>query len=244
MKGIAIFGLVVIAAFIILLVFFGLWVRKLQKPTPGRNCKENSDWVWDDSCLYLQEKFYDSSLQSPKDLFPSLTGFTYSKGAGASIFLPCWYRFRYVNVKTGGYSDFSAWSKSPVISGSCCLPCPGGVGQCPSTIKQGYNSCSFNQPTIGIDQTTVQYTPTQMQPDGGFIYMNLHRYVGTDPADNTPPPADATDEIVGYLLPTSYVGNTAYYSWIDVMYNPCNKGCNMPTWCQSNTPCSGSCSSS
>lgn len=208
----------------------------MQQPTPGRNCKKSSDWLWDDSCLYITETGPDNSLESPAELFPVLTGFQNSSGAGPSIFLPCWYRFRYVNVKTGGYSDFSAWTQSPVMSGNCCLPCPNGPGYC-SNISQGYSSCSFNQPTIGVAQSVVQYNPSEQQPDGSFIYMNLHRYVGSSSSDMTPPADDVNDEIVGYLLPTVYVGNTQYYSWIDVMYNPCEKGCSMPSLCQSQGTC-------
>ena len=54
------------------------------------------------------KKFYDGSLKSPAHLRPALTDFRHSGGSGPSVFLPCWYRFRYVDVKTGGYSDFSA----------------------------------------------------------------------------------------------------------------------------------------
>ncbi len=242
MKGFAIFGLLVIASVIILLIIFALWVKRMKKPRVGRDCKKTSDWLWDDSCLFITETGLDNSLQSPKDLYPVLTRFQYSAGAGPSIFLPCWYRFRYVNVKTGGYSDFSAWSKAPVMSGSCCLPCPDSPGKCPSTIRQGFNSCPSNQPTIGIAQTDVQYNPTQIQHDGSFIYMNLHRYVGQSASDMNPPPDDVKDEIVGYLLLTSYVGNKTYFSWIDVMFNPCKNigsvsGCTMPKWCQREAPC-------
>ena len=241
MKGIAIFGLVVIAIVITLLIIFSLWVERLKKPSPGRDCHDTSDWLWDDTCTYIQEKSYDPSLKSPEKLYPVLTGFVNSTGAGNSIFLPCWYRFRYVNVKTGSYSDFSDWSQSPVMSGSCCLPCPGGPGNCPSTVKQGYYSCPSNQPTIGIEKSLVQYSPTEMQKDGSFIFLNLHRYVGSDPSDANPPPKNVKDEIIGYLLPTTFVGNTSYYSWVDVLSNPCKEGCKTPSWCRKQSNC-GSCS--
>jgi hypothetical protein len=235
MKGIAIFGLLLIASTIIFLSIFAVWVGKMPEPKLGRDCLD-SDWLWDSSCMYITETGPDNFLESPKDLSPVLVGFQNSSGAGPSIFLPCWYRFRYVNVKTGGYSDFSEWSKAPVMSGSCCLPCPKGVGQCPSGISVGYNSCTFNQPTIGIAQTDVHYDPTQVQSDGSFIYMNLHRYVGSSPSDMDPPPIDVQDEIVGYLLPTVFLDGVQYYSWID-MYNPCKNGCTTPTWCESQGTC-------
>ena len=231
MKGLAVFGLAIIASIIVLLIIFTLWVNKLQQPTPGIDCRANSNWVWDSSCMFFQEKFQDTTLESPSKLHPVLTGFTYAKGGGNSIFLPMWYRFRYVNVLTGGYSDFSEWTQSPVISGSCCLPCPDGPGVCPSTITPGFGSCSYNQPTVGISTADAQYNPMESQPDGSFIYMNLHRYVSSSATDNDPPPEDATDQIVGFLNPGNTVENIQYYDWADVIYNPCVSECIQPTWC-------------
>lgn len=218
----------------ITLTVFAWWVYKLKKPHTGVNCHTHSTWLWNKDCLSFQEKFKDSNLKSPKDISLVLTGFTQAEGGGPPLQLPMWYRFRYVNVKTGGYSEFSEWTKSPVIAGSCCLPCPGGVGiDCPSTVGEGSESCNYNQPTIGLSSKESQYSPLSPQPDGGFIYMNLHRYVGEKYSDNTPPPADAKDEIVGFLFPGTSIGGVQYYEWTDVLFNPCkDKDCKEPAWCR------------
>ena len=215
------------------LAVFAWWVYKLKKPHAGVNCHTHSDWLWSQDCLSFQEKFLDKSLKSPKSLNLVLTDFTSAEGGGPPIQLPMWYRFRYVNVKTGGYSEYSAWTKSPVIAGSCCLPCPGGPGQgCPSLVPQGSVTCNFNQPTIGISSKISQYSPTNPLSDGGFIYINLHRYVGESYSDNNPPPDDAKDEIVGFLAPGNIIDGTRYYEWTDVLFNPCkDKECREPLWC-------------
>lgn len=230
------FGLVAVFIGIVILTIFLVWLEKLQKPTPGKSCKSgsDSDFMWNDSCLYIDEVKYDSSLQSPKNLSPVLTNFTTASGS-PSFYKPAWYRFRYVNTKTGAYSDFSGWSKSPVISGSCCLPCPGG--KC--SFNVGGSTCSANQPQIGIASDEVQYSPTKLQPDGSFIYMNLHRYVDNDITNTTPPDDSVQDEIVGYLLPTAFVGGKTYYTWTDALKNPCEgKSCPTPTWCKTRSDCS------
>jgi len=239
MKGSTIFLLLLILTTIFLLSIFSWWVWDMHEPSPGVNCEKNSDWVWNSSCLYFQEITPDPSLADPSELSLALTDFKYASGAGGSIFLPMWYRFRYVNVLTGGYSNFSSWTQTPVLSGSCCLPCIGGQGQC--SFSTGYDSCTFNQPSIGISSKDAQYNPNQMQPDGSFIYMNLHRYVGNSASDTDPPPDDAEDEIVGYLYPQTSIDGVTYYYWTDILFNPCNNYCSTPSWCQKQSSCSGSC---
>ena len=231
-----VFVISVIGFVILLLTGFAVWVFFLPYPSTGVDCHENSDWLWDDSCYYIQEKFYDSTLNSPEGISPVLTGFTYTNGVGGALNLPCWYRFRYVNVKTGGYSDFSDWTKSPVIAGSCCLPCPDGVGDCPSSIPTGYSTCTYNQPTIGVDKEIVDYDPSK-PVDGEIVIMNLHRYVGKSSSDAEPPSDDVQDEIIGYLAATSYVGSKSYYIWNDVFDNPCKNSCPSVSWCQSSSTC-------
>ena len=240
MGALTIASIVTLIVIFIFLIIFIVYVVRLQKPSPGVNCKNTSPgWLWDSSCLYIQEKFLDSSLKSPANLSPYLIGFSYSDGAGNSIFLPCWYRFRYVNVLTGGYSEFSSWTQGPVVSGSCCLPCPGGSGKCISPqVPTGFDSCPSNEPVIGIAVNDAQYQPSQQQKDGSYIYINLHRYVASSSDDLSPPPDDVDDEIIGYLLAETYYGNDPYFAWIDVLDNPCKEGCNVPNWCYANIPCS------
>lgn len=211
-------------AFLAILSYGIWWAYTLQKPLPGGGCGK-SGWLWNESCLYINEVKPDPALVSPKGLSPVLIGFTKAAGAGPPIFLPMWYRFRYVNVLTGGYSEFSDWTKSPVMSGACCLPCD---GVCP--FATGSTTCTYNQPVIGIDKTKIKYNPQVQQEKGEFIYMNLHRYVGKI-GDKTPP-TDAKDEIVGMMI----MPRRKYYAYIDVLDNPCKKGCQVPDLCSSN-PC-------
>lgn len=249
MKPTQIFLLCIVAIAIILILYFIWWVRNLPKPTPGKTC-HNTDWSWNNSCLYFDEKTYDPTLKSPADIKPYLIGFSNSSGAGNPLYLPMWYRFRYVNVVTGGYSDFSQWTSSPVISGGCCLPCPEGVGKC--SFSQGSSTCSYNSPIIGIAQSESAYNPYSPQPDGSFIYINVHRYVGKSYTDITPPSSDVEDEIVGYMIPGNIYGGVSYYGLKDVLYNPCTSGniyyvgnCSVPTWCsgKDNVCSTNSCSS-
>ena len=201
------------------------WTYTLPKPSPGSGCTNNTSWVWDESCLFIKEVKLDPSLASPKGIAPVLVGFTKSAGAGPPLFLPMWYRFRYVNVLTGGYSEYSDWTKSSVMSGSCCLPCD---GVCPFSV--GDVTCTYNQPVIGINRTNIKYSPKLAQKNGEFIYMNLHRYVGKVGDDK--PPDNAKDEIVGMMI----MPKGKYFACIDVLNNPCKKGCQVPDLCSSN-PC-------
>lgn len=210
----------------LILIMIGLgysvwWVKTLEKPSPGNSCKNG--WMWDDTCTYIKEIKQDATLKSPSAP-PSLINFTKSEGAGPPIFLPMWYRYRYVNVVTGGYSEFSPWSKAPVMSGECDLPCIDD--KCSFTTGPG--SCTFNQPVVGVDKSSIEYSPVDKGTGGELIYMNLHRYVGQEP------PTDTTkDEIVGVMIvPRS----GKYYTYIDVLKNPCIKGCKTPTLCSSK-PC-------
>lgn len=243
MEPIQILFLIILISTIILLIYFIWWTKNLAKPKPGRDCM-SSGWAWNESCLFFNETTYDPSLNSPKDLRPYIIGFSYSSSAGNSLYLPMWYRFRYVNVKTGGYSDFSKWSSSPVISGSCCMPCPDGVSICESQVPQGSKTCTYNRPSIGISQEDSAYNPNVMQTDGSFIYINVHRYVGKSSNDLTPPADNVTDEIVGYMSSGYYYGGINYYGLADFLNNPCNPGsstsgtCQKPTWCSTS---SGTC---
>jgi len=238
MRKLSLFEIFFLIVILILIIGFGIWVYLLKKPTTGVNCHTKSKWLWNKDCKSFQEKFYDATLKSPAKLKPYLLNFTHASGGGPSIFLPMWYRFRYVNVNTGGYSDFSDWIAAPVISGSCKLPCIKGVGKCEGQIIQGYDSCLFNQPTIGIAESDIAYDFTKALPNGDFVYINLHRYVGESSADATPPPPNAKDEIIGILAAIETIGGKKYYSMIDVLKNPClSQSCNTPTWCQKQSKC-------
>lgn len=201
------------------------WVYKLVKPTPGTGC--NTNMKWDPTCKHILESQPDPTLTSPKDLELYLVNFQASQGAGPSLFAGCWYRFRYVNTLTGGYSDYSKWTKYPVYAGACNLPCDGTCN-----FPQGKGSCSYNQPSIGIDVSKSHYSPrTQINPNE-FIYINIHRYINlSDPFSLTPPPENVQDEIVGVaIMPLSSRGKS-YWGIIDILQNPCKNGCLPPNTC-------------
>lgn len=224
---------------IIIIIGIFLW-EKFKKKRVGVDCHKKSSWKWNKTCLFIEERFKDNTLKSPLNIKPVLTSFKYARGGGNSIFLPCWYRIRYVNVLTGGYSDFSDWTESPIMSGSCCLPCPDGVGICSSDVETGYESCGANQPSIGISSKESSYDP-ETSVGGKQIFINLHRYVAKSPHDFNKPDNDVTDQIVGTLQPGSYIDGVRYYEWTDVLFNPCSQGCSIPNWCKVNNKCDSNC---
>jgi len=234
--------IVFLVGVIVLTVLFGLYVWNLQ-PTPHK-CSHatgtggSKNWLWNSKCTGIQEIFYDSSIKSPGNTKPYLTEF--KKGnvteIGGSIFKPCWYRFRYVNTKTGAYSDFSDWTDYPVMSGSCCLPCFGGPNKCSSSVNPGYNSCQDNYPVIGALSSKIHYKPDISNSNGQYV-INLHRYVGdVKNGKNVKPPKTAKTEVVGMLMIPSPDG--MFYTWNDILENPCGKKkCSTPSWCLTPKKC-------
>ena len=233
MEKSVVISLIFIFIAVFFLTIFAVYLHNIEEPPPFEACHRDTEWKWDDKCTHIEEISPDPSLKSPKDLYPVLIDFSYrEKLKLPPIYLPSWYRIRYVNTRTGGYSEFSSWSLSPVISGSCNLPCPDGVGKrCP--FSDGYSSCSFNRPQIGIPASSLQYDPFKQDLNGDFIFTNLHRYVAKNYDDRDPPADDVEDEIVGVLLSDKTVAGKKYLSWIDVLDNPCEKGCKIPEFCQS-----------
>lgn len=211
-----------LALFLIILLIFGAWVLFLSKPHIGVDCKK-SGWVWSDDCLYFQEKFFDSNLKDPSHLRPYLVKFSDVDGAGPPVCLPMWYCFRYVNVKTGGYSKFSQWTEAPVHAGADTLPCVDGVGKCNKNyVPQGGQTCGFNQPVIGVPN--LQYSPLKQEPGDTFIYANIHRWVGQSGDVKPPGPPETTKtEIIGYFIPSKTVPGIKF-AWNDVQFNPCEDG--------------------
>jgi len=207
------------------------WVYKLPKPTPGTGC--NSNMKWDPNCEYIQEIHPDPTLASPKALQLKLVNFQSAQGVGPSLFVGCWYRFRYVNTATGGYSDFSKWTASPIYAGACELPCDGTCN-----FPTGLGSCSYNQPSVGIDTTQSHYSPKETTPQKSFIYINIHRYVNfANPFSTTPPDDNVEDEIIGVgIMPLSSKGKS-YWGIIDATDNPCKNGCTMPSTCSGGGKC-------
>lgn len=234
----------ILAALLIGSVIVIFFIYKMPQPSYGKNCHAGSSASekWNDSCTYINELSFDSSLSSPSSLSLNLLKFEKIPGAGNPLNLPMWYRFRYVNANTGGYSDFSKWTASPVYAGSDSLPCVAGIGSC-STQYVPANTCNFNQPTIGIATNALQYPLMRPMSSGQTIYANVHRYVGTSLGNSsegpTPPcnqgqdPAtdnciSVQDEIIGVLMPPVTMGGVQYNSIIDVLDNPCQNASQCP----------------
>jgi len=193
MNDINVLWLTILLVVAIILIYLLYRTISMTKPSSG-NCgvihATQPDVMWSDNCMYIKETGFDPTLKTPK-LSLYLTKFTGnkdSKGIGANL----WYRYRYVNNKTGGYSDFSPWSKSPVISGSKNLPCLNG--DCTGVNYTGTDSCHSNVPvmsTISVDYDL----------ESG-VTANVHRVV-MSPLDASPPTETTKDEIVGILTPSS-----------------------------------------
>lgn len=237
--------IIILAAISLALILMGLiiWRIKVNKDKhPGVSCKNNKEgWLWNDSCTAIKEVSYDSSIASPASIRPVLTEFKYTSGVGGAWYKPSWYRIRYVNPTTGAYGDFSEWTSSPVIAGSCSLPCPPAGDDATSEslcpFKEGYATCTFNAPTVGIKAADSQYDPTAIDPvQKATMQINLHRYTGDNATIVTPPAADVTDEIVG-ILTLTFVGDVDYYTWEDVLSPPCadSSSCTKPSWCKTPT---------
>ncbi len=204
------------AALLALIVYYAIKIWFMPEPQKGTGCKNKGE-QWSDDCTTLQEITPDSSLTSPKGKSLFLLSFVNDSGLGSPFTSPVWYRFRYVNSSTGGYSEFSDWTPYPVQSGACCLPCQtGGLG-C------GKRSCDSNKPTLAILQSQLDYTIDSPLPGGVIVYVSLHSYVG----GSTPPSSTVTSTPIGNMYPQ---GNT-YYTAVDFS-NPCGGG-----------KCSGKCTS-
>lgn len=173
-----------------------------------RSTCSSSEWVWDSSCLFFREISPDDSLKTPSQVL-YLLNFNNTPGGGPSVCLPMWYKFKYVNLVTGGYSKASKWTTLPVQAGAENLPCN---GKCP--FPTGSASCKFNQPVIGT--SNLDYIPFQRQPDGSFIGVNVHRYVGRW-GDTQPPSDNEEGTIIGILVPSS----SENFTCTDVLFNPC-----------------------
>lgn len=179
-------------------------------------CDQNN---WDSTCTVLSESKYDPTIISPAGQRLSLIGFS-TQGVGLPIYNPVWYRFRYTNTVTGGYSDFSDWTASPIMSGSCCLPCVGGMGMCSSPILSGFNSCKANAPTVGILMSDLAYAPFMpIDASGTSIIPTVHRYIGKP--GETKPPDDVQDENVGFLFQEVNLNDKKYAGFIDTLDPPC-----------------------
>jgi len=224
------FSVIILTLVLIILNVFFLYVLFLKNPREI-NCSNNS-YLWNSNCIGFQENFLDDSLKSPS-IPLKLISFDNVQGAGNPIYLPMWYRYRYINMRTGGYSPLSDWTNTPIIAGSCCLPCLNN--NC--TFSVGFDTCNANSPKIGIFQKDLDYIPFSLNKNGDPIGINIHRYVDPNPNRTNPPSPQEEGTIIGYLIPGGIVQNQNVFVWNDVLANPCSKGCEVTNNCMSGVDC-------
>lgn len=221
------FLIVLLIMVAVVLCYFEFKLYFLKKPTPGSSCSG----AFSSDCSTINETTPDESLISPTGKSLELISFTNDVNfPGLPFYQPVWYRFRYVNGTTGGYSGWSDWCSHPIQSGGCCFPCTdcGNIA--------GVNSCQNNKLTVGIPISNLDYTLETLVGNGDVVYAVVHSYLG-NVNEVTPPSSPTNDTIVGYLIPGSLVNGIQYYSVLDTT-NPCQK-C-IQTSCMSNS--SDSCS--
>lgn len=196
-------GLIIVAGGLVYLIYK---VYKLDKPSPG-NCdylkSSNPGIKWSSDCSYIQELLLGSSIQTPTEIL-KLTKFTSSPSLGEAWSVDVYYKYKYVNSKTGEYGKASPWTRTAVTAGSTTLPC----GTCNIQFS-GKDSCRSNLPELTIDN--ISY------PVDSDFYANVHRY--TTPK-GSPAPVDSDDgKIVGMLYPSGSGGGT----FIDTSSSPCKE---------------------
>lgn len=209
-------ALIVVLVIILILIAVVIWIWIVKrKPKPPIDCTK-SGWAWDPSCLFFKENYPDPSIIKP-DNQVYLVGFKRSDedAIGPPICIPMFYRFRFVNVITGGYGPLSKWTQSPVVSGGTNFPCVDE--KCPSSVGEGKQSCNYNHPVVGVKD--LHYNPNKPNNEGDFIWANIHRFDGT-PDQTSPPPDSEEGKIVGYLYPTAGYPDIKYI-WNDIFFNPC-----------------------
>lgn len=199
-------GLVVVAVGMVYLIYR---VYKLEKPSPG-NCNyiksSNPNVKWSSDCSYVQELLLDGSIQAPTEQL-HLTKFTSSPSLGQPWGVNVWYKYKYVNSKTGEYGKASPWTSTPISAGSTTLPCE--AGNCNNIQYSGKDSCRSNLPQLSVNKL--------LYPTGSDFYANVHRYVASIGSST---PDDSIDgKIVGILYPNGSGGGT----FIDTSSSPCKE---------------------
>jgi len=178
---------------IVIVILYGIYyIFTMEKPLTG-NCnnikRTQPDMLWNENCTYITERSYDSTLKTPTSplYLTAFTGNKDSKPIGANV----WYRYRYVNGKTGGYSQFSPWTMKPIMSGIKNLPCMND--NCDGMTYSGIPSCNSNVPVLSIK--TIDY-----DIDSGVL-ANVHRVV-KPPNDTSQPSSNEEGDIIGILTPS------------------------------------------
>lgn len=194
-------GLIIVAGSLVYLIYK---VYKLQKPSPG-NCdyikSSNPNVKWSSDCSYIQELLLGQSIQTPTETL-RLTKFTASPSLGPAWSVDVYYKYKYVDSKTGEYGNASPWTKTAITAGSTTLPC----GTCNIQFS-GKDSCRSNLPELSVDNLLYSI-------ESGF-YANVHRYTTSS---GSIAPRDSDDgKIVGILYPNGSGGGT----FIDTSSSPC-----------------------
>jgi hypothetical protein len=199
-------GLIIVAVGIAYLIYR---VYKLEKPSPG-NCdyvkSTNPDVKWSSDCSYVQELLLTTAIQTPSEPL-HLTKFTSAPSLGPAWSVDVYYKYKYVNSKTGEYGKSSKWISSPITANSTKLPC--GPEGCTNVQFTGKDSCRSNLPQLSVNKLSY--------PVGSDFYANVHRYVATHGSSS---PSDSEDgKIVGMLYPDGSGGGT----FIDTSSSPCKE---------------------
>lgn len=203
--------LFIIVTLIVACIFLLYYVYNLSKPSPG-NCDylkaSDPSIKWGNGCSSIEEVSLDTSLTTPSSpLF--LASFTNSPSLGEPWGANIWYKYVYVDGKTGNYSNPSPWTKSAISAGSNSLPTATGS----TFIKYtGKDSCQSNLPTLSVKSLDYALETSNM-------YANVHRYI-TTLSDTTPPSNDTPGKVVGMLLPDTNGGG---YTFIDISESPCKE---------------------
>nr|QBK85753.1 MAG: membrane protein [Marseillevirus LCMAC101] len=213
--------IIILIMFILATIGFAIWVQMLNPVTKKCNQLKKESPAWNENCLYPQAIGKpDSSIADPSDKQLYMAGFSYSAAGGLPLCLPLWYRFRYVNDKSGNYSPFSKWTCSAVMAGGTNLPCdPNCPDSCDKRIS-GDASCSFNRVAMGVTEA-LQDGISSPEKDGSINWAVVYRYVGKENNVDTPPSEDPNvGDPLGFLVPSSsYSGYTNVFT--DVGNNPC-----------------------
>ena len=192
---------VIFLIFLIYLLYVSLTITKPHVGTCDRLKNQKNALLWNDDCSSIQEKNLDTNIPKPTESL-YLSRFTSSESLGPPLATHVWYRYKYVNGKTGSYGQFSPWTKSPIIAGGKDLPCKDDC----SNID--YDKCESNLVQVSIDSLDAKVENN--------MYANVYRYISktaNQPTDNT-----KNDELIGMLIPDGHKGG----KFIDIN-SPCKK---------------------
>jgi len=196
----------IITVILILLIYLLYVSINITKSHPGTCDSMKNTLLWNDDCTFIQEKLYDNNIETPTESL-HLSRFSKSSSFGPPLGANVWYRYKYVNGRTGGYGKFSPWTKSPIIAGGENLPCKND--NCDEMKDSGKQSCRNNIVEVSVDDLGADIK--------NDMYANVYRYVA--PANKSEQPSDNTekDELIGYLIPSGVKGG----KFIDVSTSPC-----------------------